>query len=564
MILNIRTEQQNIRPDFYLKNSYQQVCKLSKKKLYVCFVDFKKAFDLVWHEGLFHKLLKLGIGGKFYSTIKNMYSKCKLRVKTNEGLSHCMQTNNGVRQGDSISPLLFNIYINDLPQICDNDQSRPPSLNSESIPALLYADDLILLSETAEGLQNSLNLLHNYCTKWKLAVNLNKTNVITIGKGKSPIKTNYKFRNKELNSSSTYKYLGTIINSNGTFTHAKRDLKQKGLKALFSFWKSINPGKMPPVNIATKLFDAMVKPIILYNSEVWGSELPSFLQTEILKDDTISQEKYIKFLNVTPYEQLHLKFCKMLLGVKKNTSNLGCRAELGRFPLILEIYISIIKYWVRLIKLPSDRLVVEALNTNLNIQSQGCFSWTTLVKFILKQADMEHIWTTKNTQNENQFIKNLKQKLQNKYTEMFLNLINKDKSNTSQNKLRTYRIVKHNHNKEKYLSEIKNQNIRAAVAKLRLSSHNLLIEKGRHFKLKVEDRVCPHCNNSAIQDEFHALMICTKYEMERQILLNKFESHIDNWQNLGDKDKFNIIFKMELLCVETGIFISNIVNEKLT
>ena len=554
---NHRTSDQT----FILKTLINKYVNHQRKKLYVCFVDFKKAFDLVWHEGLFHKLLKLGIGGKFYSTIKNMYSRCKLRVKTNEGLSHCIQTNNGVRQGDNISPLLFNIYINDLPQICDNDQSKPPSLNSEYVPALLYADDLILLSETAEGLQNSLNLLHNYCTKWKLVVNLNKTNAITIGKGKTPTKTNYKFGDKEIISSTTYKYLGTIINSNGTFTHAKKDLKQKGLKALFSFWKSINPGKMPPINIATKLFDSIVKPIIMYNSEVWGSELPSSLQTEILNDDTISQEKYIKFLNETPCEQLHLKFCKMLLGVQKNTSNLGCRAELGRFPLVLDIYISIVKYWIRLIKLPSDRLVVDALNTNLNIQSEGCFSWTTLVKFILKQGDMEHIWITKNIQNVNQFIKNLKQKLQNKYTEMFLNLINNDKCNTSQNKLRTYRMVKHNHNQENYLSEIKNQNIRAAVAKLRLSSHNLMIERGRHLKLKVEERVCPHCNNSAIHDEFHALMICTKYEMERQILLNKFESQIDNWKNLDDKDRFSIIFKMEQLCVETGIFISNIINE---
>ena len=61
----------------------------------------------------------------------------------------------------------------------------------------------------------------------------------------------------------------------------------------------------------------MVKPIALYNSEVWGADIPSKIQTKIIDNNMISDENFLKLTNELPHEQLHIKFCKMLLGVKK-------------------------------------------------------------------------------------------------------------------------------------------------------------------------------------------------------------------------------------------------------
>ena len=552
---------------FILKSLVHKYIHQSKKKLYVCFVDFRKAFDLVWQEGLLNKLLKLNIGGDFYFTIKNIYKNSHVRVKTSEGLSHRIKTNNGVRQGDCISPLLFNIFINDLPEIFLDNSSKPPILDKEYIPALLYADDLIIISETEEGLQNSLNLLHDYCKKWKLEVNLSKTNVIPMGKGKIPLATKFRIGVEEIKITNTYKYLGTIINSNGSFTHAKKDLKQKGMKALFSIWKSISPGNRPPVNLACKLFDTMVKPIILYNSDVWGSEFPSTIQNLIQNGEAVPDDKYLKFINDCPFEKLHLKFCKMLLGVKKNASNIACRAELARYPLIIEIYISIIKYWMRLISLPKNRVVVDALNMNMKMQEAGQYSWTSLVKFILQSAGLNEIWVKKEFNNPRQILHTLRQNLHNRYNEVFLRSIHNDsRENEKQsNKLRTYRTVKVNHVKERYLTEIKNPEIRAAVSKLRLSSHGLMIEKGRHLRLDIKDRICKNCNSKDVEDEFHVVMLCSKYEAERKTLFGTFEEEIHNWHSLSSKEKFLLIFKMESNLIETGKFflhiLSNINNQ---
>jgi hypothetical protein len=110
---------------------------------------------------------------------------------------------------------------------------------------------------------------------------------------------------------------------------------------------------------------------------------------------TLNNEKYMKLINNCPFEKIHIQFCKLLVGVRKQTSNIATRAEIGRFPLIIEVHISIIKYWLRLNKLKNEKLVVEALNTNLYMQGKGLYTWTTLVKHILDEANFSEVWMQK-------------------------------------------------------------------------------------------------------------------------------------------------------------------------
>ena len=78
-----------------------------KKKIFCAFVDFKKAFDMVWRSGLWIKLISSGITGKLFNVIKNMYQDIKSGVMVNGDKSP------GVRQGESLSPLLFALFLND-------------------------------------------------------------------------------------------------------------------------------------------------------------------------------------------------------------------------------------------------------------------------------------------------------------------------------------------------------------------------------------------------------------------------------------------------------------------
>ena len=74
----------------------------------------------------------------------------------------------GVKQGDGLSTLLFSVYINDINKIFYTSISDPVALNSTKLNCLVYVDDLLLLSESKEGLQSWLDSLQIYCDSWKL------------------------------------------------------------------------------------------------------------------------------------------------------------------------------------------------------------------------------------------------------------------------------------------------------------------------------------------------------------------------------------------------------------
>ena len=86
----------------------------AKKKLFCAFIDFKQAFDTVWRNGLWYKLLNNGISGKCLTFIRNMYNGVKSMVSINGQSSDFFNCNVGVRQGENLSPLLFSLFINDL------------------------------------------------------------------------------------------------------------------------------------------------------------------------------------------------------------------------------------------------------------------------------------------------------------------------------------------------------------------------------------------------------------------------------------------------------------------
>ena len=111
-----------------------------------------------------------------------MYQNVRSCVKTNKGLMCFFESTTGVKQGCNLSPTLFNIFVNDLPDIFDS--TCDTVLFGESKEnCLLYAYDLLLMSNSENGLQQCLNKLHFYhSNKWKLKVNLKKTKLVVFDK----------------------------------------------------------------------------------------------------------------------------------------------------------------------------------------------------------------------------------------------------------------------------------------------------------------------------------------------------------------------------------------------
>ena len=154
---------------FVLRTLIQKY-KKSKKKLYACFVDFSKAFDSIWRDGLLYKLQHYQITGKIFKLIAHMYSDVQYVIKTQNKVTEPVTSSVGVKQGCVCSPTLLNIYINDMQDNLQTDSSDAPRLEDTALTHLLFADDLILLSHSAKGLQHNINNLNRFKkTKSKLS-----------------------------------------------------------------------------------------------------------------------------------------------------------------------------------------------------------------------------------------------------------------------------------------------------------------------------------------------------------------------------------------------------------
>ena len=141
---------------FVVNTLINKVVRFQSKKPFTAFIDFRKAFDKVDRKFLLLKLWSFGIDGPFLDTIKSMYENVQQRVRVNDSLIEPILSNVGLKQGCNLSPTLFKLFIEDL-KLEFGPQCDPVRVGNYAVNHLLYADDLSLLSQSAEGLQLTLD-----------------------------------------------------------------------------------------------------------------------------------------------------------------------------------------------------------------------------------------------------------------------------------------------------------------------------------------------------------------------------------------------------------------------
>ena len=294
--------------------------------MYGCFVDFSKAFDSIPRDRMFKKLLNIGVTGKFYDLIKYIYEGDQVCIKLNNEITPAIKTVMGVRQGCVLSPLLFNIYMSDFPISLSQDIGVNLTENYR-LNCILWADDIILLSESEKGLNTLLEELKIYSDLNQLKINTDKTKCMIFNKTGRLIRRNFYLGTIRLENVRCYKYLGLLVTPSGEIRTALDDLRSRALKAYMSLKNKLGGNFRNHVDDTLSLFDSLVKPILLYGSDFWGC---------------------LKLPQNNPIENLHMQFCRQLLGVQKNTTIAGVLLELGRTPLILEARKLSMKNWERI------------------------------------------------------------------------------------------------------------------------------------------------------------------------------------------------------------------------
>ena len=174
----------------------------------MAFIDFRKAYDRINRTLLFLKLQRLGIQGLFYRNIRALYNSVYYQIKVKGGYLVPIASKFGLKQGGVLSPLLFNLFVDDMKFIFDNS-CDPLMTLGQPLSHLLYADDLLLLSTSESGLKSCLSKLESYCNRWQLELNIKKCKIIIFNSaGRLLCGPKFMFQGKTVELAQSYCYLG--------------------------------------------------------------------------------------------------------------------------------------------------------------------------------------------------------------------------------------------------------------------------------------------------------------------------------------------------------------------
>jgi len=417
-----------------------------------------------------------------------------------------------------------------------------PLLFEKQIGCLMYADDLVILSTSRSGLQNSLNKLNTYCNTWKLAINHSKSKIMCLSKqGKLNTET-FTINGQHLEEVKHYPYLGIEISNTGNFNVAQKSLNEKAQRALFKLKKLLYGSNLKPY-VGLKLFDQLIKPICLYGAEIWGPKHLSI--SDSLENDGSLEHSFEKLL----CEKLNISFSKFLLGVHKKSQNSAVRGELGRPPLGISIVTAITKYKLRLEFLDRNTILSEAyeLSNCMSLHQKNCWGPSTkhLTSFLTKHSRLDDTMLCNK--------KLLKRFLSSNYVLHWKENIKKEA------KMRTYTTFKNDFVYESYLN-MSNESQRKSLTRFRISAHRLAIERGRYTTppTPAEKRLCKYCTMQTVEDEYHFLMTCGNYDQLRSDLTSKVLNSCEKFNLLTEQDQFIYMMSAE---EQISVYVAEYIND---
>ena len=463
-----------------------------RSKFYVCFVDFKKAFDTVRRDRLWEVLNRQGVTNKMTNMLKAIYNKVTAVIRYGNELSNEINCPLGVRQGCQLSPLLFTLLISELAQGIARDGMHGYQFNPGFIEifTLLFADDIALTATTPRGLQNQIDLLKRGAERLGLVVNLDKTKVMVFRKGGYLGRLEKWFFGEErIEVVNKYKYLGYTLTTKLSVDLALSEQAGKAKGRIVNIFRALYRLGSIDLSIFFKLFDSQVKPILLYGAEIWG----------------IKQRDIV--------EKVQLFACKKLLGVSAKTPNSFIYFEMNRYPLYVDARVKVLKYWAKLLNLEEGRLPKQAYNRELR-EDNKVDGWGKLLKEHLTVNGFGYIWESQEGGLVNSSIREFRQR----EIDNFWQNEHRGMEESRSRRFVNYLTFKEDHEREDYLGSIKIPKFRRALTRLRFGVDEL--KDNRKYTNPQASRQCPFCITE--ETAFHFLLECPTYHDLRIKYIKKY------------------------------------------
>ena len=391
---------------------------------------------------------------------------------------------------------------------------------------MLYADDILLVAKSEAELQILIHALETWCNTWKLRVNVTKTNVLHFrGPKKKRTTFNFEINNEPIEIVSMYKYLGFYLHELSDFNIMGTKMTESGNRALGNIIGKFKVLNNISYSTFTQLYNSNVASILDYDSEIWG------------------------FCKAPQCERLQQRAIQYFLGVHKFCPVPALTGDMGWASCKIRRKLNMLKYWNRLLSLPDNSITKCVF---LNDYQLNYKNWSNEIENILDEINMTSIFQNKTKCN----------------IELAKCLLLKEAEKSwltdcrSKPKLRTYILYKNNFSPEPYVTQFLSRKQRSLLAQLRCGILPIKIETGRFLnhkdiktgkykKLKIEERICDHCNTGMVEDEIHFVFCCPLYETNREKLYTLVKAHNNKFDQLLPQDKLIYLLKnhVKYLCI---------------
>ena len=257
-------------------------CNRESKKGYFAFLDIEKAYDRVNRQVLCKVLKKCGMSEKVVRIIESMYVNTKARYTLGDIETEWVLSNRGVRQGCILSPVLFAMYTEELAvRVKESDLGM--KIGNEKISLLMYADDIILMSEKSDDLQTMLDIVNEYSVDFGVKFGMDKSLVMVVNEDQEDVDKVWMLGECIIRKTDEYKYLGVTVSVKG----CEKAKSEKIFKAnqWYGRLASIARYRANKYLVVRELWKGMAVPSIMY-----GVNVLNWTESELQKLEVIQNK----------------------------------------------------------------------------------------------------------------------------------------------------------------------------------------------------------------------------------------------------------------------------------
>ena len=234
--------------------------------VYLCFIDYRKAFDTLVHEVLWNVLAEMGFTKHRIDLIRNLYMSQNATIRTTHGITDAFEIGQGVRQGCILSPHLFNIYAEHVMRKALKHHPTGIAVGGRLVNNLRYADDIVLVAKSMQELQDLTNKVKTASEAAGLFLNVSKTKVMKVTK--SPNNESLTVNNQNVKTVKVFNYLGALLTNTLDDSNEVRrciPIAKTVMIGLSNIWKDRSISQYTKL----RLLRALVFPIAAYGAECW-------------------------------------------------------------------------------------------------------------------------------------------------------------------------------------------------------------------------------------------------------------------------------------------------------